>query len=104
VDERHETSLLTLWFVLGLDWGIEGVGHRDVSWPEWTGGGALAVVPARGGFCFLLYLRGETGWQVFEQTRWESITHDEVNGDILVRSLLLQTISCRSCFGSGLGT
>ncbi len=77
--------LLDLWFVLGLDWGVEGV--------------AVATVIAEVSGCALaLWMCRD----VFENPAWKEKTRvfdpaalremASVNGDILVRSLLLQAI------------
>ncbi|GAA6199243.1 MATE family efflux transporter [Aquicoccus sp. SU-CL01552] len=88
---------LDLWFVLGLGWGVEGVALATFL-AEWSG---LAVGLW---FCRDGFSRPE--WrdpaQVFERAR---LTHMlAVNGDILVRSLLLQAIFVSFLFiGSGFG-
>ncbi|WP_448326822.1 MATE family efflux transporter [Sulfitobacter sp. M13] len=89
--------LLDLWFVLGLDWGIEGVAIATFL-AEWTGA-ALGLWFCRAAFAVPAW----RDWvQVFDRPRW--INMMKVNGDILVRSLLLQTIFVSFLFlGSGLG-
>jgi len=88
---------LDLWFVLGLGWGVEGVALATFL-AEWSG---LAVGLW---FCRDGFTRPE--WrdpaQVFERAR---LTHMlAVNGDILIRSLLLQAIFVSFLFiGSGFG-
>lgn len=88
---------LDLWFVLGLGWGVEGVALATFL-AEWSG---LAVGLW---FCRDAFVRPE--WrdpaQVFERAR---LTHMlAVNGDILIRSLLLQAIFVSFLFiGSGFG-
>ena len=88
---------LDLWFVLGLGWGVEGVALATFL-AEWSG---LAVGLW---FCRDGFARPE--WrdpaQVFERAR---LTHMlAVNGDILIRSLLLQAIFVSFLFiGSGFG-
>jgi MATE family multidrug resistance protein len=77
--------LLDLWFVLGLGWGVEGVAIATVI-AEWSGA-ALGLW-----FCRDAILRGH--WRdrarVFDADRLRRMA--TVNGDILVRSLLLQAI------------
>ncbi len=77
--------LLDLWFVLGLDWGIEGVAIATFI-AEWSG----LVLGLW--FCRDAILRGH--WRdrerVFDPVRLRRMA--SVNGDILVRSLLLQAI------------
>ena len=89
--------LLDLWFVLGLDWGIEGVAIATFL-AEWTGA-ALGLWFCRAAFAVPAW----RDWvQVFDRPRW--INMMKVNGDILVRSLLLQSIFVSFLFlGSGLG-
>lgn len=77
--------LLDLWFVLGLGWGVEGVAIATFL-AEWTGA-ALALWLCRDAF-------RQPGWR-----DWGRITDPaklrrfaQVNGDILLRSLLLQAI------------
>ncbi|EEB83602.1 MATE family efflux transporter [Roseobacter sp. GAI101] len=89
--------LLDLWFVLGLGWGVEGVAFATFL-AEWTGA-ALGLWFCRAAF-------GVPAWrdwpQVFDGPRW--INMMKVNGDILIRSLLLQAIFVSFLFlGSGLG-
>jgi MATE family multidrug resistance protein len=76
---------LDLWFVLGLGWGVEGV--------------AIATLIAEfSGFAVGLWLcrsalRGQVWWnpaRIFDRARL--IHMAAVNGDILIRSLLLQAI------------
>ncbi|HEU0222736.1 MAG TPA: MATE family efflux transporter [Paracoccaceae bacterium] len=75
--------LLDLWFVLGLGWGVEGVAVASLA-AEWTGLG-LGLW-----FCRAALIGG--GWRdrarVFERVQLRRIA--AVNGDILVRSVLLQ--------------
>ncbi len=77
--------LLDLWFVLGLGWGVEGVAIATVI-AEWSGA-ALGLW-----FCRDAILRGH--WRdrarVLDAARLRRMA--TVNGDILVRSLLLQAI------------
>ena len=88
---------LDLWFVLGLGWGVEGVALATFL-AEWSG---LAVGLW---FCRDGFARPE--WrdpaQVFERARLAHML--AVNGDILIRSLLLQAIFVSFLFiGSGFG-
>jgi len=89
--------LLDLWFVLGLGWGVEGVALATFL-AEWTG--------AALGLWFCRAALAGPAWrdwvQVFDRPRW--INMMRVNGDILIRSLLLQAIFVSFLFlGSGLG-
>jgi len=89
--------VLDLWFVLGLGWGIQGVAIATFL-AEWSGA-ALGLWFCRAAF-------GVPAWrdwaQVFDGPRW--INMMKVNGDILVRSLLLQAVFVSFLFlGSGLG-
>jgi len=76
---------LDLWFVLGLDWGVQGVAVATFL-SEWSGA-ALGLWFCRGAF------RG-AAWRdwarVFDRVRLRHMAG--VNGDILLRSLLLQAI------------
>lgn len=89
--------LLDLWFVLGLGWGVEGVAFATFL-AEWTGA-ALGLWFCRAAFRVPAW----RDWaQVFDGPRW--INMMKVNGDILIRSLLLQAIFVSFLFlGSGLG-
>jgi MATE family multidrug resistance protein len=89
--------LLDLWFVLGLDWGVEGVAFATFL-AEWTGA-ALGLWLCRAAFAGPAW----RDWvQVFDGPRW--IHMARVNSDILIRSLLLQAIFVSFLFlGSGLG-
>ena len=89
--------LLDLWFVLGLDWGVEGVAFATFL-AEWTGA-ALGLWLCRAAFAGPAW----RDWvQVFDGPRW--INMARVNSDILIRSLLLQAIFVSFLFlGSGLG-
>lgn len=77
--------LLDLWFVLGLDWGVEGVALATFL-AEWSGF-ALALWLCRGAFA-------QPAWRdwprVFDRRRLKQMA--AVNGDILLRSLMLQAI------------
>lgn len=89
--------LLDLWFVLGLGWGVRGVAFATFL-AEWSGlalglwfcRAALAAPAAR-------------AWAlVFDRTRLARMA--SVNGDILIRSVLLQAIFVSFLFlGAGLG-
>jgi MATE family multidrug resistance protein len=89
--------LLDLWFVLGLGWGVEGVAFATFL-AEWTGA-ALGLWFCRAAFAVPAW----RDWQqVFDGPRWVNMM--KVNGDILIRSLLLQAIFVSFLFlGSGLG-
>jgi MATE family multidrug resistance protein len=89
--------VLDLWFVLGLGWGVPGVAVATFL-AEWSG---FAVGLW---FCRDAILRGHwKDWpRVFDATRLRRMAG--VNGDILVRSLLLQGIFISFLFlGAGLG-
>jgi len=77
--------LLDLWFVLGLGWGVQGVAIATFI-AEWSGF-ALGLW-----FCRDAILRGHwRDWpRVFDAARLRRMA--SVNGDILIRSLLLQGI------------
>jgi multidrug resistance protein, MATE family len=88
---------LDLWFVLGLGWGVPGVAVATFL-AEWSG---FAVGLW---FCRDAILRGH--WtdraRVFDPARLRRM--GAVNGDILIRSLLLQGILISFLFlGAGLG-
>lgn len=89
--------LLDFWFVLGLGWGVEGVAFATFL-AEWTGA-ALGLFFCRAAFA----LPAWRDWaQVFDRPRWVNMM--KVNGDILIRSLLLQAVFVSFLFlGSGLG-
>ncbi|TDK48774.1 MATE family efflux transporter [Antarcticimicrobium luteum] len=89
--------VLDLWFVLGLGWGVSGVAFATFL-AEWSGL-ALGLW-----FCRAAFARPE--WrdpaQVFEPARLKHMM--AVNGDILIRSLLLQAMFVSFLFiGSGFG-
>jgi MATE family multidrug resistance protein len=89
--------LLDLWFVLGLGWGVPGVAAATFL-AEWSG---FAVGLW---FCRDAILRGHwKDWpRVFDAGRLRRM--GTVNGDILVRSALLQVIFVSFLFvGGGLG-
>lgn len=77
--------LLDLWFVLGLDWGVQGVAFATFL-SEWTGAG-IGLWLCRDGF------RGNAwrDWpRVFDRVRLKYMA--AVNLDIMIRSLLLLSI------------
>ncbi|MBC7178802.1 MAG: MATE family efflux transporter, partial [Roseovarius sp.] len=89
--------LLDLWFVLGLDWGVAGVARATVI-AEW---GGLAL-----GFWFCRDAFAVPAWcdwpRVFDRARLKNMA--SVNGDILLRSLMLQVIFISFLFwGSDFG-
>lgn len=89
--------LLDLWFVLGLDWGVAGVARATVI-AEW---GGLAL-----GFWFCRDAFAVPAWcdwpRVFDRERLKNMA--SVNGDILLRSLMLQIIFISFLFwGSDFG-
>ncbi|WP_259991238.1 MATE family efflux transporter [Sulfitobacter sp. S190] len=77
--------VLDLWFVIGLGWGVQGVAFATFL-AEWSG---LAL-----GLWFCRAVFATPAWrdraQVFARARWLRMM--SVNGDILVRSLLLEAI------------
>ncbi len=76
---------LDLWFVLGLDWGVEGVAIATFI-AEWSGA-ALGLWFCRAAF----QVPAWRDWvQVFDGPRWTRMI--KLNGDILIRSLLLEAI------------
>ena len=89
--------LLDLWFVLGLDWGVAGVA-RATGIAEW---GGLVL-----GFWFCRDAFAVPAWcdwpRVFDRERLKNMA--SVNGDILLRSLMLQIIFISFLFwGSDFG-
>jgi len=89
--------LLDLWFVLGLDWGVAGVARATVI-AEW---GGLML-----GFWFCRDAFAVPAWcdwpRVFDRERLKNMA--SVNGDILLRSLMLQIIFISFLFwGSDFG-
>lgn len=77
--------LLDLWFVLGFGWGVEGVAIATLI-AEITGL-ALGIYLCRNA------LRGQVWWnpeRIFDRVRLVHMA--SVNGDILIRSLLLQAM------------
>ncbi len=89
--------LLDLWFVLGLEWGVQGVAFATVL-AEWSG---LVL-----GLWFCRAAFRLPAWrdpvQVFDRTRWMRMMG--VNTDILIRSLMLEAIFVSFMFfGAGQG-
>ncbi|APE42747.1 MATE family efflux transporter [Sulfitobacter alexandrii] len=89
--------VLDLWFVLGLDWGVQGVAVATFI-AEWTGA-ALGLWFCRAAFF-------GTAWRnwsrVFDRVRW--IRMARLNSDILIRSLLLEAMFVSFMFfGAGMG-
>ncbi len=75
--------LLDLWFVLGLDWGVPGVAWATFI-AEWSGA-ALGLWFCRAAFAVPAW----RDWpRVFDRARLRRMA--AVNGDILIRSVLLQ--------------
>ena len=89
--------LLDLWFVLGLGWGVQGVAIATFL-AEWSGA-ALGLWFCRAVFADTLW----RNWaQVFSRQRWVRMM--VLNGDILIRSLLLEGIFVSFLFlGAGFG-
>lgn len=88
---------LDLWFVLGLEWGVEGVALATVI-AEWSGFGLSLW------FCRAVFRHPAwRNWiQVFDAVRLRHML--VVNTDILARSLLLEAMFLSFLFvGSGLG-
>ena len=89
--------VLDLWFVLGLDWGVEGVAIATFI-AEWSGA-ALGLWLCRGAF-------RQPDWRnparIFDRNSlWRMAA---LNRDILIRSLLLEAIFVSFLFfGAGLG-
>lgn len=88
---------LDLWFVLGLGLGVEGVARATVI-AEW-GGLALGLWFCRAAF----FVPAWRDWpRVFDRARLVNMA--AVNGDILLRSLMLQAIFVSFLFlGAGFG-
>ncbi len=89
--------LLDLWFVIGLDWGVQGVAFATVL-AEWSG---LVL-----GLWFCRAAFRLPAWrdpvQVFDRARWVRMMG--VNTDILIRSLMLEGIFVSFMFfGAGQG-
>ncbi len=89
--------VLDLWFVLGLDWGVQGVAVATFL-AEWSGA-LLGLWFCRAAFA----LPDWRNWvQVFDRPRWVHMM--SVNTDILIRSMLLEAMFVSFMFlGSGLG-
>ncbi len=76
---------LDLWFVLGLDWGVEGVAIATFI-AEWSGL-ILGLWLCRAAFAGRMW----RDWAVvFDRARLKAMA--QVNGDIMMRSFLLQAI------------
>jgi len=89
--------VLDLWFVLGLDWGVEGVAFATFL-AEWSGLG-LGLWLCRDGFAGDAWRRFDN---VFNTRRLKRMLL--VNIDILIRSLLLQAMFVSFLFlGSDFG-
>ncbi|MCT8159031.1 MATE family efflux transporter [Pseudoruegeria sp. SHC-113] len=88
---------LDLWFVLGLGWGVQGVAFATFL-AEWSGL-ALGLLCCREAFAG----RAWRAWaRIFDAARLRHMA--SVNGDILVRSVLLQAIFVSFLFfGADLG-
>jgi MATE family multidrug resistance protein len=88
---------LDVWFVLGLGWGVEGVARATVI-AEW-GGLALGLWFCRDAFRVPAW----RDWpRVFDPVRLRVMAM--VNGDILLRSLMLQAVFVSFLFlGAGFG-
>ncbi|AXI55785.1 DNA damage-inducible protein F (plasmid) [Pseudoseohaeicola sp. NH-UV-7] len=89
--------LLDLWFVLGLNWGVQGVAFATFL-AEWSGF-ALGLWLCRSAFAVPAW----RDWsRVFDAVRLKHMA--VVNSDILIRSLLLEAIFVSFLFvGSGFG-
>lgn len=89
--------VLDLWFVLGLDWGVNGVAGATFL-AEWSGL-ALALWLCRDAFAGP---GGRDRAQLFDRARWRRMLL--VNSDILIRSLMLMGIFVSFLFlGAGFG-
>lgn len=89
--------VLDLWFVLGLGWGVEGVAVATLL-AEWSG---LVL-----GLWFCRDAFADARWRDWTRVgdRARLIRMAQVNGDILIRSVLLQAIFVSFLFlGSGFG-
>ncbi|MBM9594646.1 MATE family efflux transporter [Roseitranquillus sediminis] len=89
--------VLDLWFVLGLGWGVEGVAVATLT-AEWSGL-ALGLWLCRAAF-------GGTAWRdwgrIFDRAR--IVRMAQVNGDIMIRSVLVQAAFTTFLFlGAGRG-
>ncbi len=88
---------LDLWFVIALGWGVQGVAFATAI-AEWSGL-ILGLWFCRPAFVQAAWRRWS---QVFDGARWRRMMG--VNGDILVRSLLLEAIFVSFMFiGAGQG-
>jgi multidrug resistance protein, MATE family len=88
---------LDVWFVLGLGWGVEGVAWATLA-AEWSALG-LGLWLCRGAFAGRAWRERA---RILDAARVRHMA--EVNGDILVRSLLLQASFTTFLFlGAGLG-
>lgn len=88
---------LDLWFVLGLGWGVPGVAFATFL-AEWSGL-ALGLWFCRGAFTGRAWRNPA---RVFDRVRLRHMA--SVNGDILIRSVLLQSILVSFLFwGAGQG-
>ena len=77
---------LTLWFVLGLDWGVVGSARASVI-AEWSGA-LLGLWLTRGA---LRHFPGKVVWQALRVWQnWKPLLG--VNRDIFIRSLMLQSV------------
>ncbi|KIN61945.1 DNA-damage-inducible protein F [Sulfitobacter noctilucicola] len=88
---------LDLWFVLGLDWGVQGVALATFL-AEWSGA-AMGLW-----FCRAAFRSPDwRNWlQVFDRLRWVRMV--KLNTDILIRSMLLEAIFLSFVFlGSDMG-
>jgi multidrug resistance protein, MATE family len=89
--------VLDLWFVLGLGWGVQGVAVATLI-AEWSGAG-FGVWLCRDAFAGNQW----RDWgRVFDAARLRRMA--QVNGDILIRSVMLQASFTSFMFlGAGLG-
>lgn len=88
---------LDLWFVLGLDWGVQGVAVATFI-AEWTGA-ALGLWFCRAAFA----MPDWRNWvRVFDRLKWVQMVR--LNTDILIRSMLLEAMFVSFLFiGAGMG-
>ena len=88
---------LDLWFVLGLNWGVEGVALA--TFIAECSGAALGLWFCRAAF---RYPDWRNWARVFDRLRWVQMVR--LNSDILIRSLLLEAMFVSFLFmGAGLG-